>query len=214
MLLIKPCPDVLRFVPCAETLLRRVEAHSDAPAGCRPRRTESSTRQGRPRLRHDDNVDDLIAFLNARLDEDESGAKALASKPWKAEPVVYGRPEDGWGEPNTWEIETVDGQTIVHHQTHEGGGIYEEEVAAHIARHDPARVLREVAAKRAILAVHVPERRRVWIQNEDGGTNFGDLVCVTCYRPQVNEGTNPWWPCTTVRILAAVYADYRDEWRL
>lgn len=59
-------------------------------------------------------MDDLIAFLNARLDEDEAEAKAAAN--------ALNR-----------HIEC------------------DPDNAAHIARHDPARVLREVAAKRAIV---------------------------------------------------------------
>jgi len=64
---------------------------------------------------------------------------------------------------------------------------------AHIARHDPARVLAECAAKRAILADHTPA--------DDGRCGLcSDLYCVT-----------PWdGICDVARPLAAVYADHPD----
>jgi hypothetical protein len=63
-------------------------------------------------------VSDLVAFLNARLDEDEAAARAAAGAPWLPD-------------------------------------IGTDAVAEHIARHDPARVLREIAAKRAIVDFYV-----------------------------------------------------------
>ena len=94
-------------------------------------------------------MDDLIAFLNARLDEDETAANAATQGPWQAGEtpgnrktmipcifVAYGtaRPDAG-------------------HVLYEADYGTPADVAC-IARHDPARVLREVAAKRAILASH------------------------------------------------------------
>jgi hypothetical protein len=63
----------------------------------------------------------------------------------------------------------------------------------HIARHDPARVLAEVAAKRQIVELHFL-RSSGRLCNEDD-----DL-----------------WPCETLRLLARPYVDhpdYRHEWR-
>jgi hypothetical protein len=62
-------------------------------------------------------VNEIMAFLNARLDEDEAIARAAVS-------FDYGVSD--WCD---------DG----------------DPVNAHIARHDPARVLRDIAAKREIL---------------------------------------------------------------
>ena len=67
----------------------------------------------------------------------------------------------------------------------------------HIALHDPARVLREVKAKRKILAAH---------EKSDGG------YCELCYYGYGGGS----WPCPTVRALAAVYGDHPDydkAWR-
>jgi uncharacterized protein DUF6221 len=119
-------------------------------------------------------MDDLIAFIKARLDEDEAAAKPFEGTTWQAEPSPIG-------------VILVDGEPLI--EGHVTG------LTAHIARHDPDRVLREVAAKRAILAEHL----RV------GGS------CRMC----IEWPTQP-WPCRTVRILAAVHSDhpdYRAEWK-
>jgi hypothetical protein len=68
---------------------------------------------------------------------------------------------------------------------------------------NPARVLREVAAKRAVLAEHAPEP---W------GEPHPELL-----RCAQGHGDEYWttWPCSEVRALTAVYGgspDYRQEW--
>ena len=75
-------------------------------------------------------TDDEIAFLRARLYEDEAAAKAATAAPWRSSPgSLYVQPEFG---PITIQA------------------VYSED-AAHIARNDPARVLREVAVWRKLL---------------------------------------------------------------
>ena len=89
---------------------------------------------------------DLAAFLAARLDEDEAIAKAALPGPWMtgkaashlADEVVYGQSRD-------WPDHIVQVCNVEY-------GHNKDADAAHITRHDPARVLREVAFKRAILA--------------------------------------------------------------
>jgi uncharacterized protein DUF6221 len=81
--------------------------------------------------------EELAAFVAARLDEDEAAANAGARRvgmPWRAEP-----------QPGTPGGLVLDELGLVGST----GGRY---AAAHIARHDPARVLREVAATRALIA--------------------------------------------------------------
>ncbi|WP_406420887.1 DUF6221 family protein [Streptomyces sp. NBC_00842] len=71
--------------------------------------------------------------------------------------------------------------------------------ARHIARHDPARVLREVEAKRQLLRIH---RRYV---------DEPDQACLGCAGGIVWETS-----CPVVRLLALPYADhpdYREDWR-
>lgn len=73
-------------------------------------------------------MSDPVAFVSARLDEDEAAARAAAPGPWR------GHEAGGWRE-----VLLAKGISL------------NAADAEHIARHDPARVLREVAAKRAIL---------------------------------------------------------------
>ncbi len=142
-------------------------------------------------------MDDLVAFLSARLDEDEEVAKAAGP--------VTGR----------WCIDS-EGH-IQDEETGGGGSAYvavgpwdgpvHERCAIHIARYDPARVLAEVAAKRAILAEHEPEP---W------GDPHPELSRCA---PGHGDGGSGWWttwPCIEVRAIAAVYSDhpgYRPEWK-
>lgn len=115
-------------------------------------------------------MSDLVAFLRARLDEDEQAA------------------ERAQGEGQSW--------AWVQPEALDANRYPSLEQAEHIARHDPARVLAEVAAKRALLDVH----------RDDYGS------CSTC--GTAGEYDVP-WPCTTVELLALPYAnhpDYRSEW--
>jgi hypothetical protein len=135
--------------------------------------------------------DDLAAFLAARLDEEASDAeKSLAlfirfeAKPgdWTrlmCDPVMgpFG------GQTATRDIAT---------------GLYVGKMS------DPARVLREVEFKRAILAEHDPEP---W------GEPHPELL-----RCGQGHGDEYWeeWPCAEVRALAALYdghPGYRAEWK-
>ena len=114
-------------------------------------------------------MDELIAFVTARLDEDEAAAQEAASRPLGP----------AWDD-----------------------GTRHTAVARHINRHDPARVLREVAAKRAILAEHAP-------QTDGPATGCGRCDWdhyVICDNPR---------GCATLRALATIWsdhADYRPEW--
>jgi hypothetical protein len=140
-------------------------------------------------------VDDLAAFLAARLDEDEAAAKAAkAPSPWKA----------AEHEADNWIVTDAAGEPLIYDE-----GTPSLEEAAHIARHDPARVLREVEAKRTILAEHDPCYPTYY------PTPSGQPTCGVCH-----SGGFDWdperWPCATVRALAVVYGDhpdYRPEWK-
>jgi hypothetical protein len=105
--------------------------------------------------------DDLVAFLRARLDEDERRARAALPR---------------------WDDDAMEWQDLG------------DEVYAHARWHDPARVLREVQADRAILAEYTAVRT---LQGLTGVEKDG-------YRDWV------------LRICVAVYSDhegYREEWK-
>ena len=153
-------------------------------------------------------VDELVAWLRAQFDEDERVAKAAEDGPWHVDHEHYAEA-----------IYSAGGVSVV------AGGRWGDEAsvfndtadAIHIALHDPARVLREVEAKRAILAGHPFEQGTV------GG------CCGTCHgagRIEVywdgeeetveHVDTEMVWPCPTVRNLTAAYIDregFREEWR-
>ncbi|WP_037558944.1 DUF6221 family protein [Spirillospora albida] len=114
---------------------------------------------------------DLAGFLRARLDEDDALARACAGDShWTDDAIAVLAP-----------------QLAI-------------EPRLHIARHDPARVMDDVAAKRRMLDSHYSHRG----------------VCPTCFdqrnRPMLRER----WPCETARLIALPYADhpdYQEEWR-
>lgn len=98
---------------------------------------------------------DVTGELRARLDRDEEVALRA-----------------GAGERADW---TVDGRGVDFDQyTVEG---FHPSTAEHVARHDPGRVLRGVAAQRRILEIHARTRK---------GT------CEACRTA---------WPCATVQVL-------------
>lgn len=79
---------------------------------------------------------DLVAFIAARLAEDEATAVAASAGPWVDALGDVREPNVAEGQPGNWVA---------------NAGVTDR---AHIARHDPARVLREVAAKRRILDLY------------------------------------------------------------
>ena len=134
-------------------------------------------------------MDDLIAFVRARLYEDEAAAKVAAN--------VAG-PE--W----TWKTGVDDFDEVTDYVMSKGGahlidtmGGVESE-APHVARHDPARVLREVKAKRAILAAYAPVAKNDGRGEPEYAFGWADGLGMA------------------VRALAAIWdghPDFRPEWK-
>lgn len=130
-------------------------------------------------------MDDLAQWLGKQLDEEEQIARAASDDEQHGdtwEPLMYGEsPEEqtAWGQlpfeedPTPWVC------------------------VRHAARHDPARVLREIDAKRQILARYVELRAASKEQGLIGDVTeeYQDFL---------------------LRVLALPYADrpgYREEWR-
>jgi Family of unknown function (DUF6221) len=131
-------------------------------------------------------VSDLAAFLRARLDEDEAIALAACGHDGRqAIWVLRGHESD------TGMIREGNGGAVVVYDE----GSPDEAEAAHIARHDPARVLREVAAGRAILELHDGAHECPVYDHNGDIDNCG----------WVDDGD-----CPTKRHLAAVYSDHPD----
>lgn len=147
-------------------------------------------------------MDELVEWLRARFNEDErlaraagslSGIIAAGSDQWR----VSGSHTDDGG--TYWSITSTSpdlGRVPVVEMVGSGmsgGGAHTEEVAAHIAEWDPARVLREIDAKRDLL--------RFAKGIHDHHETFTTGVAARLEQ--------------TLRLFALAYADrpgYREEW--
>src|SRR5260221_9892636 len=125
---------------------------------------------------------DLATFLEARIADDEAPALAVGGSPeWQ---------HDGSGQ-------VFNGGSVCF--LHAGPFT---RMAHYIARHDPARVLREVDAKRKIVAEHAREPGML------------PPSCVRCCETNTAQYPQRWealmWPCPTVRAVVAVWSDHED----
>lgn len=149
----------------------------------------------------------LSAFMLARITEDEAAARAaaeLAETPWRA---TYGR-----------QVETArEGYLVTPEDEHSYTTAPSDAVGEHIARHDPARVLAECAAKRRIVEDHflmdggAPETYPYMAEGY-GEPRIVYPGCAVCHR----DASPSRHGCDTVRVLAVPYADhpdYLEEWR-
>lgn len=127
----------------------------------------------------------IVEFLTARLDERETIAREAQEDT-----------SDGREEPPRWKWTGHEGVYAGRLAIAvDGFGYMDDTVGKHIARHDPAYVLADIAAKRKILALHEEKSHR---------------ECRLC------EPHDPDWPCRTVRTFAAPFAshpDYDESWR-
>jgi hypothetical protein len=127
----------------------------------------------------------IVAFNAARLAEDEAAAKAAARKrkpPWRAET---------WGHVNN----SPEGASP---SRHDGGGVAgttDGRIAVHVARHDPARALRQVAAVRRIMARH---------HADDHG------MCAGCPTGTAGDPEYPIDECPEQRDVAGIWSDHPE----
>lgn len=151
-------------------------------------------------------MSDLVEFLNRCIDEDERIASAATPGPWRYDQGKH------WRKPGTsWFEEAVfagpDGaDAICVAGTGETDDWQSMADAEHVALHDPARVLREVEAKRRLLKPH-STGDFPYDPDGDGPGNYSWTErCDECYKPT---------PCPTVRALASAYSDrpgYDPSW--
>ena len=133
-------------------------------------------------------LDELVAFLEERLDDDEYRAKAARSESWTVERDASTTPGKVPAESRV--VIGADGESGI-------ARVNGRDRALHIARHDPARVLHEIEAKRSIL---------------DEVTRIDLGAPRTAGPPEGAHATM----VTVLEMLALPYADhadYREDWR-
>jgi len=130
----------------------------------------------------------LTDFLLARIAEDEGASSSATKAPWIDDPStlaasVYAPVEDVYvTDPHNWDALSSD--------------------TAHIARHDPARVLAECKAKRAIIGASVETLATTGSGFPADDSGYGEAHSLASF---------------TLRALALPYADHADyceEWKL
>lgn len=148
-------------------------------------------------------MDDLVEFLRARLDEEERVAQA-AGGAWVYGPAV------------NWVLAAVEEGSSG--PAHRVACVLVEGEREHIVRHDPARVLRDTAARRQILGFYTSavedrvvlrDRMREVIHSDPD--EFAKLHRRESELIEAAQRMSP-----VVQVLALSYADhpdYREEWR-
>ncbi|WP_326806045.1 DUF6221 family protein [Streptomyces sp. NBC_01788] len=147
-------------------------------------------------------MDGLVQWLRDQLDEDEQVARAAGG---------------GWRElPKNWVSLRSSG--VGQAPAHRVALVLDEGERAHIVRHDPARVLRELDAKRRILALYATAiegrtalRARMREAIEKDSDEFTRL-----HRQESELLEMAGRMAPVVRLLALPYVDrpgYREEWR-
>ncbi|MFD6357928.1 DUF6221 family protein [Nocardia tengchongensis] len=134
-------------------------------------------------------------FIEARIAEDERAAKAATQGDW------------------FWDGRELVIKTERLHasQTVIGVSGYDAELeigapdVAHIARHDPARVLRQCAALRAIAGRHEAKNWE-WYEDSRCLRMVSGVICEECS----GDIGDVLWPCEEIRALAAIWSDHPD----
>lgn len=136
-------------------------------------------------------MDDLARWLGEQLDEDERIAREAPGPAWEHR-QIRGDFDESVVFEDYIAVADPERNTVVFSEV-------DSEVLPFALRYDPARVLREIEIKRAILALHTQSvRDGCWVCDVPGGHRLRSDAC------------------TTVRMLAVVYADrtdYQESWR-
>lgn len=143
---------------------------------------------------------DIAEFLTARLDAE-----------WQLAVAAQGRYAGGepWGP--TWAYDREHFRVVIDGQTAVAAKDTRDVDGEHIAYWDPARVLADIAAKRRIVERHGAFAPR-------GGSKLMGFwkICTECGSGEEYQYPTD-WPCDTLRLLAALYADHPDfdpAWRI
>ena len=160
-------------------------------------------------------MDDLAAFLEARLDDDERIARACPPWPWRLEEDEpdpdYPPPHDGHRRGALFDADVLRPSVVFSDRYDEVGPQHD-----HAVRHDPARVLDEVDAKRRLIGdllatEHLLANRDTYgcraVSDREGDNTPSGKPC-SCGRDEAVR--------RRLGLLALPYAghpDYHEEWR-
>jgi hypothetical protein len=136
-------------------------------------------------------MDELITFLRAQLNEDERAALAATDGPWIVRQL--GRHDQAAVVQDTGQ-RTPRGLPVGDVVVADADGPKGAANGTHIARWDPARVMREIESKRQLL-----DQCEYWIERDPLGAGAPDGLAVT-----------------TVQLLALPYADrpgFKEGWK-
>lgn len=137
---------------------------------------------------------DINQFLRERLDDEEAVAKKAATQTSQS---GNRGPGEWWvkdGEPDSRYSSSVGGCRVYTNGDQGSNLLYSLASVQHIADHDPARILREVAAKRAIL-----KSAELWsnaaFPDFDGGyaCAMDDAVMILASAYSDHPGFDPKW---------------------
>lgn len=150
----------------------------------------------------------IEGFIAARLDEDERAARAATPGPWRYNPDKHNRPPYS----SAYEEAVFTGPAGADAICIAGTGPSDDPQsmadAAYIARHDPARVLAECAAKRRILAMARWARK---IHEEDWPDGVVPPVTDVVEASEQSYRLGQWHGHNAVlRTLAAIWSDHAD----
>jgi hypothetical protein len=160
-------------------------------------------------------MDELARWLGQQLDEDEQIARAAVESVGLVPGAVNWQLDESASDEggHYWRITTLAPNDTVPTvelvgSGMQGGGVHEEALGQHIVAHDPARVLREIDAKRRTLERHSPH---------SSGTVDCSIHCERTHPgvPVCNHDGRR-WPCPDVLDLTAGYADrpgFKESWR-
>lgn len=132
-------------------------------------------------------MDDLISWLRDQIDDDERAARSAGGDKWIASGLAF--------------VDDSSGHAVVSTERMDSG------VQAHIARHNPARVLAEVEAKRRILDKwQDPATVERFPDGVHDGRDWDEREAQVSRARTIDR---------LVRLLALPYADrpgYQSEW--
>lgn len=161
-------------------------------------------------------VNELIEFLTARMTEDEATAKAASDHgddlEWRFDyqsqprPRIAGAPWESSHHSGIWECEDPDDDCREFRALGEATG-------EHIARHDPARVLREVESGRDLLMAYTdaiswlgdyedPESDYNWTPEQRANGIIRYRGITDALRAAIKMRATAW----------SDHPDYREEW--